>query len=139
MHNPGCGYCHSPEMMAYFNRFQQQFDQDDLERRKFSVGELLDSIDGVLNLNITTEDLMRVAEIGKQLFYGAICTADALTTRSSSSEPTRTGRRWSMPCCGSATVTPATRVLVRRGQRDDDLAQQDSAPRSSGVGRGDHH
>jgi hypothetical protein len=78
MHNPGCGYCHSPEMMEYFNRFQEQFDEEDRERRKFLVGELLDSIDGVLNLNITTEDLMRVAEIGKQLFYGAICTADAL-------------------------------------------------------------
>ena len=37
---------------------------------------MLDSIDGILNLNITAEGLMKVAEIGKLLFYEAICTAD---------------------------------------------------------------
>jgi len=33
-------------------------------------------IEDYLNLNISTEELMNVAEIGQLLFYGAICTAD---------------------------------------------------------------
>jgi hypothetical protein len=78
MHDPGCGYCHSPEMMEYLNRLLEPGRREDQERRKLTVGELLDSIDGVLNLNITTAELMKAAGIGKELFFGAILTADAL-------------------------------------------------------------
>jgi hypothetical protein len=76
MHNPGCNYCHSPEVMEYLRPFMEQFKQDDQARNKLTVGELLDSIDGILNPNITAEELMKVAEIGKLLFYEAIFTAD---------------------------------------------------------------
>ena len=140
MHNPGCGYCHSPEMMEYLNRLLEPGRREDQERRKLTVGELLDSFDGVLNPNITTAELMKVAEIGKELFFGAILTPRTRwTTRSSSSRPTRTGRRWSMPCCGSATARTATYGPAGRGQHRDELARQGSAPRSAGVGRGDLH
>ena len=54
----------------------EPFEQRDQERKKLTVGELFDSIDRILNLNITAEELMKVAEIGKDLFFGAICTAD---------------------------------------------------------------
>ena len=74
MHNPGCSYCHDPETMEYLNRFSEEFDRQDQERNKLTVGELLDSINGILNLNITAKDLMKVAEIGKLLFYQAIIT-----------------------------------------------------------------
>ena len=76
MHAPGCTYCHSPETMEYLNRFKEYCDREDQERNKLTVGELLDSISCILNLNITAKDLMKVAEIGKLLFYEAICTAD---------------------------------------------------------------
>jgi hypothetical protein len=76
MHAPGCTYCHSPETMEYLNRFKEDCDREDQERNKLTVGELLDSISCILNLNITAKDLMKVAEIGKLLFDEAICTAD---------------------------------------------------------------
>jgi hypothetical protein len=76
MQNPGCNYCHSPETMEYLRRLMKPFEHQDQERNKLTVGELLDSIDGIPNLNITTEELMKVAEIGKLLFYAAICQAD---------------------------------------------------------------
>ena len=76
MHNPGCNYCHSPEMMEYLRPLMKPFEQQDQERNKRTIGELLDSIEGILNPNFTTEELMKVAEIGKLLFYEAICTAD---------------------------------------------------------------
>jgi hypothetical protein len=76
MHSQGCSYCHSPEEMEYLRPFKELFDREKQERNKLTVGELLDSINSVLNLNISTEELMKVAEIGQLLFYGAICTAD---------------------------------------------------------------
>jgi hypothetical protein len=76
MHNPGCTYCHDPETMEHLNRLMELVDREDQERNKFTVGELLDSISQTLNLNISTRDLMKVAEIGQLLFYAAICTAD---------------------------------------------------------------
>jgi hypothetical protein len=76
MHAPGCTYCHSPETMEYLNRFQEYFDREDQERNKLTVGELLDSISCILNLNITAKDLTKVAKIGELLFSEAICTAD---------------------------------------------------------------
>jgi len=76
MHNPGCNYCHSPETMDYLRRLMEPFEQQDQERNKLTVGELFDSIDGILNLNITAGQLMEVAEIGKELLYAAICKAD---------------------------------------------------------------
>ena len=61
------------------NRMPMDYDytgMSEQERNNYTVGELLDSIDGILNPNITAEELMKVAEIGKLLFYEAICTAD---------------------------------------------------------------
>jgi hypothetical protein len=76
MHNPGCTYCHDPETMEHLNRFMELFDREDRERNKLTVGELLDSISQTLNLNISTRELLKVAEIGQLLFYEAIRTAD---------------------------------------------------------------
>ncbi len=76
MHNPGCNYCHSPETMEYLQRLLEPLEQQDQARNKLTVGELFDSIDGSLNFNITAEQLMAVAEVGKLLFYAAICKAD---------------------------------------------------------------
>jgi hypothetical protein len=76
MHNLGCNYCLSPEKTEYFAPFIEFFERQDRERNARTIGDLLDSIDDVMNPRFTTEDLVKVAEIGKLLFYGAICTAD---------------------------------------------------------------
>jgi hypothetical protein len=76
MHNPDCTYCHDREAMAHIASLLEPFEREDQERNKLTIGELLDSISKVLNLNITSDDLMRVAEIGKLLLYEAICVAD---------------------------------------------------------------
>ena len=76
MHNPGCGACHDPETMEHLHRLMEGWGREEQERYKLTVGELLDSINQILNLNVTAEDLVKVAEIGQLLFYEAVCTAD---------------------------------------------------------------
>ena len=78
MHNPNCTYCTDQEAMAYIASLLRPFEhaRADHERNKLTVGELLDSISQIMNLNMTTHDLIEVAQIGKLLFYEAICTAD---------------------------------------------------------------
>lgn len=76
MHNPGCTCCHAPEEMEHLRPFMELFDSEEQERNKLTVGELLDTINSILNFNITAKDLMKVSEVGQLLLYGAICIAD---------------------------------------------------------------
>ncbi len=78
MHNPGCTFCHDLEVMEYLNELGEAFDLQQWEeargRNKLTMGELFDSIND--DVVAKTPDLLRAAEIGRYLLFGAICSAD---------------------------------------------------------------
>jgi hypothetical protein len=65
-----------PQSQPLAEWLEEHFECQDERHNKFTVGELLDAINQTLNPDVTTEQLLAVARIGKTLLYESIWIAD---------------------------------------------------------------